>query len=226
MPASSPSTQVTCGFCAMDHRSARPLWDTPLLRSPHFRVIPSLGSLVEGWLLVVPNTHVVASSRLAASLFSELEVVVDAARSLVARAYGPAWVFEHGPASEGGKVGCTVDHAHVHVVPTRVDLVAGAAPYLGELRPQLVEGMKEAFLRAGEGDYLFAESPAGKSSLIVGEGIGSQVFRRAVADAIGLPGQYDWRAFPQHANVVATIAKLGGFAAEIGRVAKGPGVAA
>jgi len=47
-----------CRMCAnLNAPTLHRIWDRPLLGSDHFVAIPSLGSLVRGWLLVVPRCH-------------------------------------------------------------------------------------------------------------------------------------------------------------------------
>src|SRR5689334_5777564 len=54
-----------CRFCVDNVSiSAVDPWDRPLLSTDNFYVVPSLGSLVEGWLLVIPKDHVISAAAL------------------------------------------------------------------------------------------------------------------------------------------------------------------
>jgi diadenosine tetraphosphate (Ap4A) HIT family hydrolase len=216
MPNQPHATEPGCRFCSgLATPKAEEYWNRPLLRSPNFLVVPSIGALVEGWVLVVPTAHYVSAATISAGLRTEFKSVVGAARQLVGEVYGPSWVFEHGPKTVGRQVGCGIDHAHMHVVPTRLDLVSAAKPLLPKVAFRRVGGLDTLDASIAANDYLFAESPNGEAHLASGDGIGSQVFRRAIADGLGVSERYNWREYPQLETVKATIARLGGFNSEV-----------
>src|SRR5690349_2831997 len=103
-----------CCFCFTRDSSARHFWDQPLFESPNFFAIPSLGALVEGWVLLVPRAHVVCSGALESRLLDEFAAMKEKLSALVRERYGTVSIFEHGPSVPGHDVGCTVDHAHLH----------------------------------------------------------------------------------------------------------------
>jgi diadenosine tetraphosphate (Ap4A) HIT family hydrolase len=112
--------------------SAHPseVWNKPLLESDHFVVLPSLGSLVPGWVLVIPKQHYLCIGALPQSLFPEFQRVKKEIVKLIASQFGDPCLFEHGPSSPGLKVGCSVDHAHLHVVPFSGDLARLTASFM------------------------------------------------------------------------------------------------
>jgi len=99
-----------------------------------------------------------------------------------------------------------VDHAHVHLVPIDFDLATAAAPYLPE-RLRWSEGDFADCRRAFHdgADYLYLEQPLGRGCFIRGDNIGSQVFRRAIADKLGISEQYNWRTHSQLSKIEKTI---------------------
>jgi hypothetical protein len=125
---------------------------------------------------------------------------------------GPVWVFEHGPATERRLAGCGIDHAHLHIVPLEFDLAEAAGPFLprgSAFRSGSMADCKR-YARLGY-DYLYAERPSGEGLFAVHRGLGSQIFRKAVASADGNPDEYNWQDNPRLENVVATIATLTSF---------------
>ena len=47
-----------CVFCSQFREDSAPaVWNEPILESQNFVVVPSLGSLVEGWTLLLPKSH-------------------------------------------------------------------------------------------------------------------------------------------------------------------------
>jgi ATP adenylyltransferase len=201
-----------CRFCVVDPcLTDLPAWNRPLLVSANFYVVPSLGSLTEGWLLVVPKQHVVAAAALHGQLAAELWTVTAVVRDVLRKQYGPVWLFEHGPSAANRPVGCGVDHAHLHLVPVRGDLLSAAAQFL----PHGIDFERSTFASCqrswqnGE-DYLYVEAPDGGTSFAAfGTELGSQVFRKAIAHLLGCPERFNWRSDPGVGNIDLTIQQLG-----------------
>lgn len=197
-----------CGLCA---GIAQPLtaWDRPLFESRHFVALPSLGSLVEGWLLVLPRRHFIATGALPPELRGELLSFMGEVRGHLEAAYGVVTAFEHGPATPHRSVGCGVDHAHVHMVPTAVDLVVAAQPFMpAGVSWQGATWSDAAGPTAADLDYLFVELPSGQGMMATSRDFGSQVLRKALATAIGAPREFSWREHPKHEKIEATIRRM------------------
>jgi ATP adenylyltransferase len=181
-------------------------WNEPLFESPNFVVLPSLGALVEGWLLLVPKKHFICMGELPDSVANEMQEVKHVLCSVLQQYYGQVSAFEHGPSRPNCMIGCGVDHAHLHIVPIAFDLLSAVAPFLPEDVRWSEAGQKEcraAFSR-GE-DYLYLEQPIGAGHIATYKGFDSQLFRRAIAMQIGALNQFNWREYPQLSNVSATI---------------------
>lgn len=201
----------TCRFCvklapSVDRTGP---WDTVLAQSENFVVWPTIGSIVEGWLLVVPKQHYVCMGALPDELFAELDDLIGSlVPSLIGR-YGAMTVFEHGPAQPNQPVGCGIDHAHLHVVPTECDLAAGAKRLLPELNWAAADCLRSAKeFHALDLPYLYLEQPLGKAYLATHPNLPSQLFRKVIAAHVGQPDRYDWRLFPEERNVSSTVGKL------------------
>src|SRR5688572_12186636 len=102
---------------------ARLLPDQPyarriLLESASFAVIPDVGALVPGYSLLCPKAHIRSFASLDPRLDAEYETMKAELKAALRDRYGNGVViFEHGMAASGGRVVCTVDHAHMHFVP-------------------------------------------------------------------------------------------------------------
>jgi ATP adenylyltransferase len=195
-----------CSFCMLTVRKGAEDWNQPLLESDHFMVLPSLGALVEGWLLIVPKSHLISMGELSKALESEFLALKCEVVQLVENLYGSAATFEHGPSATKHQVGCGVDHAHLHVVPVAHDLEAAVAPFLptdAQWNNADLQSCRDAF-RAGT-DYLYLESRTRRGRILVHDQLGSQLFRRAIAQSIGAEGQFNWRQHPQFVNTSKTI---------------------
>ncbi len=185
------------------------LWNQPILESEHFVALPSLGSLVPGWLLVVPREHYLCVGALPQSIFGEFQKVKDETVRLITSQFGETCVFEHGPSSAGSKVGCSVDHAHLHVVPFSGNLARLVAPLMPNGAAWLA-GDAQSCVRAfnlGQ-DYLYFEQPVGSGFISVHPSFGSQIFRKAIARQLGKPHEFDWHRYPNHPAIHATVHTL------------------
>jgi ATP adenylyltransferase len=169
--------------------------------------VPSVGALVPGWILIIPKRHVLSLAGLAAyekrSFVAELHVL----KRQYTERFGSVTLFEHGPALPGGAVGCSIDHAHMHIVPTGgLDLVARAQAYFPGFTWRKIDGL--GAVEPGV-PYLFVEPPVGSAWVATGNDIPSQALRRVVAAELGCTDEYDWKAFPRFDTVRETLVRIG-----------------
>jgi hypothetical protein len=140
------------------------------------------------------------------ALAPEMEEMKAQLSEQVRSRFGEVCVFEHGPAFANHKVGCSVDHAHLHIVPLTFDIEEAARPYMphdSEWSRASWSECRQAHL-AGR-DYLYFEQPLGSGFISTHSDFGSQVFRKAIASQIGRPGDFNWREFPELDTVSRTI---------------------
>jgi diadenosine tetraphosphate (Ap4A) HIT family hydrolase len=174
-----------CRFCELRDR------EPALIDYPGGVVVPSLGALVEGWLLVVPPQHVCALAELSESQWYAFQRVLDQATEAVERHYGPAVRFEHGSAGSGRAAGCGVDHAHMHVVPAAIDLRAAVSKIAGSLGEFVWKPAQSRPDSDGVTDYIWISDATGNWISHQCQ-IPSQVIRRAIANELG-ESTWDWK---------------------------------
>jgi diadenosine tetraphosphate (Ap4A) HIT family hydrolase len=156
-----------------------------------FVVVATLGQLVEGWLLVIPRVHYSCVAVLPRHLQSRFSALVRRARAAVEFRYGPAALMEHGSVSQTGACGTCIEHAHLHIVPRVPSL---AEPFAHACSGQHISGLETLWVAPPTRDYLYYESPDRDGYLALpGDVLPCQYFRRLVANAIGRPGDWDWR---------------------------------
>jgi ATP adenylyltransferase len=168
------------------------------LESAHFAAVPSLGPLVEGHTLLCPKGHVKSFASLSARFDAEFYDFKRELRGLLNGVFkSPIHYFEHGMSKTGDRLLCTVDHAHLHLVPTNVSIMNRIERYGVRLRPiqNTLPCLRE---EAGKKEYLFYEAPTGDSFILdpVGKTVESQFLRKVFAEAIGRNVNWDWRASP------------------------------
>jgi len=172
-----------------------------------FAVIPSIGPLVPGHVLLTPKRHVRSFVGLSAQeRKSGDDVARRMAGDLVTIFGQPVHGFEHGSSRCGSTIACSVEHAHLHLVPADVEVWplienAGSWTELGSTSLAAV---------AGDREYLLYEHPDGTRLIwITNEApIPSQFMRRAFATALGTPHLWDWRRDPRPEEIRTTLSCL------------------
>jgi diadenosine tetraphosphate (Ap4A) HIT family hydrolase len=164
------------------------------IETKQFVVIPSVGPLSRGHSLLCPRDHIKNIGQLPLVSEREFAAIKSKLRKLLWRVFeAPVHCFEHGSASATSRVLCTVDHAHLHFVPSGVDV-------LHTLRSQgdwveIRSSLDSLSATVGEKEYLYYETPEGRSFVAKGgpAGFESQYLRRIFAAALHRLGDWDWR---------------------------------
>jgi len=181
-----------------------------LFESENFIVIPSLGSLVPGWLLIVPKRFSLNLAQLGVDELIELEVVATRCETELAKKYHSKIVrFEHGPSSNNSNVGCGVDYAHLHIVPIEINLIEGLNTYLNVQYEWIqLDSFMSIGSHSNDCDYLYYRDSDNKHYITSSESIPSQLFRRVIASHLQIPDAFDWKLFGHHGMIRDTISKL------------------
>ena len=199
-----------CGFCAeinmaREHNLLLNLMpdvdprDFVLLETNDFVVVPGIGSVCDGYVLISPKEHVLSFGHLDERLDNQLAAVFGELERWLATRYGrPVIAFEHGAESFRNRGGSCTDHAHMHVFPAdhRLDII-GAVQLDYRLRrtdrllPPLCEQVQGRrlpylWLRGPEGDMWICDAPTAMS----------QYIRRVIMSQLDRPDEWDWLVFP------------------------------
>jgi diadenosine tetraphosphate (Ap4A) HIT family hydrolase len=166
-------------------------------------VMPSIGALVPGHVLICPKTHhrsLVAAPRDTAC---DVEQLLTRTRQRLEAMTGmPAHVFEHGSSLDGWRVACSVEHAHIHLVPSAIDVredISGVAIW-----QRVGKDLDDLRSMVGRDEYLFYEAPTGERLVATSaSGFPSQALRRVIGRAIGV-ADWDWRSDPAVDRIAAT----------------------
>jgi ATP adenylyltransferase len=200
-------------YALRQYAETRKLWDTPILETDFFVVLPTVAPLVEGWLLVVPKESALCFAKIPITKFHELEVLLASTLYMVETAYGPAAVFEHGPASPNSRIGCGVDHAHLHVVPTGYDILSTAQVIAPNVHWTACTSIRAVAECEPTRDYWFLHQSSYSNPCHIGQladgKVPSQLFRQVIASNIGRPSDYDWKQDAREGIIAATVARLG-----------------
>ncbi len=176
-----------------------------LLSDGTFRVLPTLGQLVEGHLLIAPSFHVTSMGDLIPEESSRLEVVCESVRLALQQVYGRVLFFEHGIRSAGSG-GCGIEHAHMHALPVIANgVLETLIREFGGCAIHALADIGETVRQ--ESSYLFFEDSSSTRYVFPVERIPSQYMRKLVADSIG-KSDWDWRRCGQEPELFSTLERL------------------
>lgn len=210
---------VNCHFCdifgSSKNQISDPIFDKIIWSNNDFVIVPAKGALVEGYLLIITKEHHLCMAELSCQLLSDLSKIKSFIREILSKEFMPPIFFEHGPACQtdkGDKGGACIDHAHMHCVPFKTDILPISPSY-----PQLVkfenvvkletyEDIKYQIMR--NKSYLYYENQKMDKFLIFASSVPSQFFRRLMAMEIGATYEWDWSVFTFRDNVISTLRKL------------------
>jgi diadenosine tetraphosphate (Ap4A) HIT family hydrolase len=176
-----------------------------LLADDHFRIVPSLGQLVEGHLLLVPLKHFTCFANLESTALTAFSQLKKNVRAVLTETYGRCVFFEHG-IRQPGSGGCGIDHAHMHAVPVSGEGVA--MHLMRAFRGRAIHTFSEVNQIISETtSYLFFEDASEKRYVFEPTYIPSQYMRKVVAESIG-KSNWDWRNLGCEPELLATLLRL------------------
>jgi diadenosine tetraphosphate (Ap4A) HIT family hydrolase len=210
------STSKTCPFC---DSSGDRFGNTPdfrrlvgqqvghrvLRETEHFVVIPSLGQIVEGYLLIMPKAHVRSIALIDDGLKSELEQLYRETSEVLEYAYRRPIFYEHGMGFPDQGNGCCVDHAHIHAVPVTLRV----SSFLQSFRSQRIKNVGDLSGIVRGIDYLYVEDASNDRVVYYASKLRSQYMRYLIAEMVGAPDKGDWTIYPGVNELLSTIRKLG-----------------
>jgi ATP adenylyltransferase len=203
-----------CPYCAgflADTPSSK-LYDSILIETKNFVVVPSRGSIVEGWLLVVPKRHILSIAQLSPDEYREYSELVTKLKSKVESIWGVMpTLFEHGPSHEKDLIGCGINHAHLHMVPlyfSLSDAIKSSNVYVDLAWYCLEADRIPPKHDIGERSYLFYAEPNRAANIAFPDKEVSQYFRRVIAEHVGMSEYYDYKEYDFDEKITQTVRKF------------------
>lgn len=211
----------TCGFCAEIHSIPSDnnlllhhitpntgLTSRVITQTEHFVVIPTLGSFVEGYVMVLSKAHYDCAGQIPADQMAELTQLLEMMKNRIRQCYHTDTVcFEHGSVSCTNRFGGCINHAHIHIVPCPNSLMGEIALY--DLQTEKIDSLEDlqGYGQRGE-PYLYFEDTDQQKYLITGDNVVSQFFRKLLAQQHGVDEKWDWRTDLCMENVQKTCQRL------------------
>lgn len=189
-------------MCAAQARPREAPWyDQALLTDSSGVVLPGVGAMAPGYVLVCPAPHVLSLAQVPPDLRAGFARLCHDAIKRIEASFGPSVVFEHGACDGGQPRSQCVAHAHLHVWAVAemapLDLPATSTRY----------SSLEAFLVDGErwSDQTYVMCSDAQGLVVNDDPAVPQFFRRRIATALGRDDEWDYATNWFETNMRATI---------------------
>ncbi len=192
---------MDCTLCRVVDESLasnRPLYDTHLLTTASFVVIPAVGPVRPGHVMVVSRSHVSNLASMPSAGLDEYNELVQMLSRDHSRGLDDVLEAEHGGA-DGERGGACITHVHVNLIPHAGPLVG---MFDGKLPRQDVD-QSLSTLRTGAAPYILLRNSE-VVRLYAATRVPSQLIRRALLETLGRD-DWDWAVFPHPDVVNATV---------------------
>jgi len=201
-----------CEYCAEFRRGylgVQEIGNRIVYETNNFVVFPSLGQIVEGYLIIAPKNHYICIGGIPEELYSELEDMQQKVRKILEESYTTPLFFEHGPVSSSRKGGSCIDHAHFHAVPVKLDIFNDLSR---DFPTRSVNSYTDLKMQFEKGiPYFYLEDNLGKRYLFeIEDQVPSQYIRRLIASKINNHEKWDWGIYLGLDELVRTLEKLKG----------------
>ena len=183
-----------CIFCNLDNSK---LENTILEETENFIVVPALGSLTRGYVLIVAKNHIYNMLELGEK--EEYFTLIEKYRCMFKQIYGKnPIVFEHGTIKQDSEnSSSSVVHAHTHIVNHN---------YKDENGILNKHNFEEFYDNINPNrNYIFYISPNGKKYLTYNFKAISQLMRILIAEDLGIKEKYNWKEEVFEENIISTI---------------------
>lgn len=208
---------MECKFCNIVNINSKtdivtdkiPVYDTKICETENFIVVPDLGAIIEGYLLVITKKHLNSMAELSTECLHELHFLLNLLCGVTEKIYG-VWpiLFEHGSAPpETKKISqSSIYHAHMHLVPyifKNPDIV------IKEAEMCLFDGIEYLNNYSGS-SYVYFRTQKSKEYITVNRSLPSQYMRQKLAIDVDRGLEWNWREHSFLPNVKKTIQRYQG----------------
>jgi diadenosine tetraphosphate (Ap4A) HIT family hydrolase len=180
-----------CPHCNLDSQAYR----HHLGKTENFYIVADAHPLMEGHILIIPKEHISCVGEYPSVLLEEFEAVYKKVCIFIKDEYGSVSTFEH------GKLGQTVFHSHVHILPFKgkpEDIMPE-----GNDKTETISAISELTkVFESKGQYLFFSIE--NQMWLVDTDLGfPRFFRDKFAQAVGRQERGNWKQMHEDANLMS-----------------------
>ena len=178
--------------------SSRVIWENDELL-----LMPTIGCFTEGYLLLVTKQHYFSIAEFVRnSDYKKLATTLSDIHKMITNLYNGCIFFEHGAINEHCKAGGCNDHAHLHILPAKGNILDKAKKHFEFTKhPDLdwAHKVSSQYLMFFDGNNYF---------LSIDDVVPSQYFRQLLAIEAGVGDKWDWRRYPFTENMMYTLERI------------------
>lgn len=164
-----------------------------LFKNKYFFIVPTVGSFIENYLLIIPNRHVCSMRDLNKEEIDNLEKIILHLESL----YENSIFFEHGSLDSMNLGGSSIVHAHIHFLPISTNLYK----YTSNLDYKISEKFSD--ITSLNGEYLYLRQNS-LNYFCENSGTESQFYRKIIANDLNISDYWNWKIYPYVNNMEYT----------------------
>jgi diadenosine tetraphosphate (Ap4A) HIT family hydrolase len=155
-----------------------------LSETSDFAIVADVAPLAPGHSLIITKRHLLAMSKLSAEGISALDTLRKELAIRLRSIYSkPVIAFEHGLCNRALSPSCGIDHAHLHSVPTELDI---SDLFRHDFQVTELNGISQlSKLSGGRNEYLLYIDDNGRMLVAFPPQASSQYFRRRLAEPLG-----------------------------------------
>lgn len=196
-----------CNFAYPDNKIIEE-FNQQIFSSKNFFLIPAMGQLTDGYVLLCPKKHFKSMGELDKDLHNEYYKFKNYVYNLLSEEYGRKPIFfEHGSSLNHVSGGSSIEHAHLHAIP--VELYEVPSIISKNLLGNRIETYHEVFKLSKLGKpYFYFELSNGNMYLYDATTIDPQFGRKVIAHVLGVIDMWDWKIYPTIEKMINTQRKL------------------
>ncbi len=187
-----------CPFCHIDYSD---IANTIIEETDNFIIVPSKGSLVVGYLLILPKIHITSINELTDLQKKELISLIKKYRNhFYTKFNNYPIIFEHGTSRQDSNSSSSITHAHLHIVNHNF---INESKIINQLKFEQVN--ENLFFKDMNKSYISYISPDFNFYITYDFKGVSQQMRIYIAEDLNIQDKYNWKISNFENNIIETI---------------------
>lgn len=193
---------MKCIFCDIDQSKIE---NTIIEETKYFYILPTLGSLVDGYVLIVTKRHINSMSEINDDELEEYKTIITKYQNIFNKVYNKTpIVFEHGTPNQNSEMKAnSVTHAHTHIVNINFK---NEKEILEKYNFKEINDLKEIEINKNYIKYIYNN----KIYITYNFPSVSQLMRILIAEELNYKDKFDWKKERFDENIISTIERIKG----------------